>query len=63
MKYVFKGTLKGNKLTGNYVDPLGGTGELFTANVTFAPATKSFTGKLSFVGKCKGTATVKAKKA
>jgi hypothetical protein len=37
--------------------------ELFTANVAFAAATKSFTGKLSFVGRCKGSATVKAKKA
>jgi hypothetical protein len=63
MKYVFKGTLKGNKLSGTYIDPLGGTGEHFTASVTFAPATKSFAGKLSFVGRCKGTATVKAKKA
>ena len=63
MKYVFKGTLNGNKLSGNYIDPLGGTGEHFTANVTFTPATKSFVGKLAFVGRCKGTATVKAKKA
>lgn len=63
MKYVFKGTLKGNKVGGMYVNPLGGTGEYFKAAGTFAPATKSFTGTLSFVGRCKGTATVRAKKA
>jgi hypothetical protein len=62
MKYVFKGTLKGNKLSGTYINPLGGTGEYFKASGSFAPATKSFSGKLSFVGRCKGTATVKAKK-
>lgn len=62
MKYVFKGTLKGNNVSGNYVAPLGGTGEYFVAKGSFAPATKSFTGKLSFVGRCKGTATAKAKK-
>jgi hypothetical protein len=63
MKYVFQGTLKGNAVSGNYISPLGGTGEYFVAKGTFAPATKTFTGKLSFVGRCKGTATVKAKKA
>lgn len=63
MKYVFKGTLKGTKLSGTYIDPLGGTGEYFKAVGSFAAATKTFTGKLSFVGRCKGTATVKAKKA
>ncbi len=62
MQYVFKGTLKGAKVSGNYINPLGGTGEYFVANGSFAPATKSFSGKLSFVGKCKGTASVKAKK-
>lgn len=63
MKYVFKGTLKGSKVSGNYIDPLGGTGEYFTANGSFAPATKTFVGKLSFVGRCKGTSSVRAKKA
>jgi hypothetical protein len=63
IKYEFKGTLKGNAVSGTYIPPLGGTGEYFTAKGTFAPATKSFTGKLSFVGKCQGTSTVKAKKA
>jgi hypothetical protein len=63
MKYVFKGALKGNVVSGNYINPLGGTGELFTAKGTFAPATKSFTGKLTFTGQCRGTSTVKAKKA
>ena len=58
MKYVFKGKAKGNKVTGTYIDPLGGTGEHFTAKLTFAPATKSFAGTLAFVGRCK----VKAKK-
>jgi hypothetical protein len=62
MKYIFKGTLKGNKVSGTYINPLGGTGEHFKASGTFAAATKSFSGKLSFVGRCKGTATVKAKK-
>src|SRR5687768_7953080 len=62
-KYVFKGTLKGNALSGNYVPPLGGTGEYFVAKGSFAPATKTFVGKLSFVGRCKGTSTVRAKKA
>ena len=56
MKYVFKGTLKGNKVSGNYINPLGGTGEYFVAKGSFAPATKTFSGTLSFVGKCKGTA-------
>ena len=62
-KYVWKGTLKGNKVTGNYINPLGGTGEYFTAKLTYAAATKSFTGKIGFVGKCQGTSTLKAKKA
>ncbi len=63
MKYVFKGVLKGNAVSGNYVSPLGGTGEYFVAKGTFAPATKSFVGKLSFMGRCQGTSTVRAKKA
>jgi hypothetical protein len=62
-KYEFKGTLKGNAVSGQYVSPLGGTGEYFTAKGTFSPAKKSFTGKLTFVGRCKGTSTIKAKKA
>ena len=62
MKYVFKGTLKGNKVTGNYINPLGGTGEFFTAKGTFTPATKSFAGSLTFTGRCRGTSAVKAKK-
>ena len=62
-RYVWKGTLKGNKVTGNYINPLGGTGEYFTAKGTFTPATKSFAGTLSFTGQCRGTAAVKAKKA
>jgi hypothetical protein len=62
-KYVWKGTLKGNKVTGNYINPLGGTGEYHTAKGTFTPATKSFAGTLSFTGHCRGTAAVKAKKA
>ena len=63
IKYVFKGVLRGNAVSGNYVPPLGGTGEYFVAKGTFFPATKSFVGKLSFVGKCQGTSTVRAKKA
>jgi len=63
MKYEFKGTLKGNAVSGNYISPLGGTGEYFTAKLTYAAATKSFSGKLAFVGKCQGSSTVKAKKA
>jgi hypothetical protein len=63
MKYEFKGTLKGNVVSGNYISPLGGTGEYFTAKLTYAAATKSFSGKIGFVGKCQGTSTLKAKKA
>ena len=63
IKYEFKGTLKTNSVSGTYIPPLGGTGEYFTAKGTFSAATKSFTGKLSFVGKCKGTSPIKAKKA
>jgi len=62
-KFVWKGTLKGNKVSGNYIDPLGGTGEFYAAKGTFTPATKSFAGTLSFTGHCRGTAAVKAKKA
>lgn len=62
-KYVFKGTLKGNAVSGTYVDPLGGTGEYVTAKGKFTPATKSFAGTLASVGRCKGTSAVKAKKA
>ena len=62
-KYVWKGVLKGSAVSGNYIDPLGGTGEYFTAKLTYAAATKSFSGKLGFVGRCQGTSTVKAKKA
>jgi hypothetical protein len=63
MPYVFKGTLKANAVSGNYISPVGGTGEYFVAKGSFSPATKSFVGKISFVGKCKGTSTVRAKKA
>ncbi len=63
IKYEFKGTRKGNAVSGTYIPPLGGTGEYFTAKGTFSPAKKSFTGTLSFVGRCKGTSTIKAKKA
>ncbi|MGZ8782186.1 MAG: hypothetical protein ACXWZB_01665 [Gaiellaceae bacterium] len=63
MKYEFKGTLKGNVVSGNYINPLGGTGEYFTAKLTYSAATKSFTGKIGFVGRCQGTSTLKAKKA
>jgi hypothetical protein len=63
MKYEYKGTLKGNSVNGMYINPLGGTGEYFTAKVTYAAATKSFAGKIGFVGRCQGTSTVKAKKA
>ena len=62
MRYEFKGTLKGNAVSGNYISPVGGTGEYFMAKGSFFPATKSFVGKLSFVGKCKGTSTVRATK-
>jgi hypothetical protein len=62
VKYRFKGTLKGNSVSGTYIPPLGGTGEYVTAKGTFSPATKSFTGKISFVGKCRGTSTIRAKK-
>ena len=63
IKYQFKGTLKGNVVSGSYIPPLGGTGEHFMAKGTFSPAKKSFTGTLSFVGRCKGTSMIKAKKA
>ena len=63
MKYVWKGTLKGSRIAGNYINPLGGTGEYFTAKGTFTAATKSFAGTLSFTGMCRGTSAVKAKKA
>jgi hypothetical protein len=63
IKYMFKGVLKGNAVSGNYIAPLGGTGEYFVAKGSFFPATKSFVVKISFVGKCQGTATVRAKKA
>ena len=61
MKYEFKGTLNGNKLSGTYRSPVGGTGELFIAKGAFTPATKSFAGTLSFHGHCRGTSAVKAK--
>ena len=63
MKYEFKGALKGNVVSGTYIRPLGGTGEYFTAKLTYAPATKTFSGKIGFVGRCQGTSTLKAKKA
>ena len=63
IKYEFKGTLKGNSVSGTYIDPLGGTVEYTTAKLTYAAATKSFTGKIGRVGKCQGTSTLKAKKA
>jgi hypothetical protein len=50
-------------VSGQYINPLGGTGEFFTAKGTFTPATKSFAGTLSFTGHCRGTSAVKAKKA
>ncbi len=63
VKYEFKGTLKANAVSGSYIPPLGGTGEYFTAKGTFSPVTKSFTGALSYVGHCKGTWAIRAKKA
>jgi hypothetical protein len=63
MKYVFKGTLKGNNVNGTYAPPLGGTGEYFAAKGRFNPATKTFVGTLSFMGRCRGSSTVRAKKA
>jgi hypothetical protein len=62
MKYEYKGTLKGNSVSGTYISPLGGTGEYFTAKLTYSASTKSFSGKIGFVGRCKGTSTLKAKK-
>jgi hypothetical protein len=62
-KYEFKGTIKGNNVNGTYTSPLGGTGEYFVAKGRFNPATKSFAGTISFMGRCRGTATVRAKKA
>ena len=62
MQYEFKGTLKGNKVSGTYRPPVGGTGELFIAKGTFSPAKKSFTGTLSFRGYCRGTSTIEATK-
>jgi hypothetical protein len=62
IRYVFKGTRKGNLVSGNYISPLGGTGEYFVAKGRFVPATKSFVGTLKFVGRCQGTAAVRAKK-
>jgi hypothetical protein len=63
VKYEFKGTLKGNTVSGSYMPPLAGNGEYSTAKGTFSPATKSFTGELAYVGHCKGTWTIRAKKA
>jgi hypothetical protein len=60
--YTWKGTLKGNSVSGNYISPVGGTGEYFTAKGSFSPAKNSFTGKVGFVGRCKGTSTAKATK-
>ena len=37
--------------------------EYFTAKLTYAAATKSFSGNLAFVGKCQGSSTVKARRA
>ena len=62
IRYVFKGTRKGNQVNGKSIAPLGGTGEYFVAKGRFVPATKSFVGTLSFMGKCQGTSTVRAKK-
>lgn len=62
VRYVFKGTRKGNQVNGKYISPLGGTGEYFVAKGRFIPATKSFLGTLSFMGKCQGTSTVRVKK-
>ena len=62
MKYEYKGTLKGNSVSGTYISPLGGTGEYFTAKLTYSAASKSFSGKIGFVGRCQGTSTLKAKK-
>ena len=61
-RYEFKGTIKGNAVSGNYYPPLGGSGEAFTAKGTFASTTKSFSGKVGFIGRCRGTATIRAKK-
>ena len=61
--YEYKGTLKGNSVSGTYIDPLGGTGEYTTAKLTYSAATKSFTGKIGRVGYCRGTSTLKVKKA
>ena len=52
------------KVSGNYIAPLAGNGEYFSAKGTFSRATKSFAGTLSVVQQmCRGSATIKAKKA
>ena len=62
IRYVFKGTRKGNLVNGRYIAPLAGTGEYFVAKGRFVPASKSFVGTLTFMGRCQGTSVVRAKK-
>ena len=62
LAYEYKGTLKGNSVSGTYISPVGGTGEYFTAKIAYSAATRSFSGKIGFVGRCKGSSTLRAKK-
>jgi hypothetical protein len=63
IRYLFKGTITGNKVSGTFLPPLGGNGEYLAARGTFSRATRSFTGTLTSVGAlCRGTSTIKARK-
>lgn len=61
--YEYQARMPGNVVSGPSLTPAPGTGEYFLATVVYAPDTRSFSGKIAFSGRCKGSATIKATKA
>lgn len=61
--YEYRATMRTNTISGPYISPLAGSGEFFLATVVYASDTRSFSGKLAFSGKCKGSASFRATKA
>ena len=54
--FTFKGVVKGTAVVGKFPAP---TGEVLLYEVNGRFSGSSFTGKLTYTGRCKGTATIR----
>lgn len=63
IEYEFQARMRGTVISGPSLKPAPGSGEFFLATAVYASDTRSFSGKLAFSGKCRGSASFKAKKA